>query len=228
MGICKVCGKQYKQSINEGYCSSNCVTLEKNRLIILDIPENISELGRSILELKNKGTSNKVIAKELNCSTSTVSYYCSSKTKDTVKKYREEFKEDQTNVFKLIKAVQEFKGRKKGSGRTFKNNDWNKKLRSAVSGFKNKQKLNYTYKDALEHLGGINTKCYLTGKEINIETDDFNLDHIIPKTQGGTNELSNMGITTPLANMSKTGMNVEEYIELCKEVLINFGYTISK
>ena len=89
-------------------------------------------------------------------------------------------------------------------------------------------RLEYSYHDALEHVGGMQTKCYLTGQEINIETDDFNLDHIIPLDKGGSNELSNMGITIPEANASKTNLTVEEYIDLCKKVLTNFGYTITK
>lgn len=84
----------------------------------------------------------------------------------------------------------------------------------------------YTYKDAIEHLGGLQTKCYLTGTPINLETDDYCLDHIIPTDKNGSNELSNMGITTPEANASKTNLNIEEYLSLCKKVLCNFGYTI--
>ena len=37
-----------------------------------------------------------------------------------------------------------------------------------------------------------------------------------------------MGITTPEANASKTDLTVEEYLELCKTVLQNFGYTVTK
>lgn len=111
--------------------------------------------------------------------------------------------------------------------------DWNKKFRTAVSRFKNvnmeqNELLEYSYHDALEHLGGMKTKCYLTGKEIDIETDDFNLDHIIPLDKGGSNELSNMGITIPEANASKTNLTVEEYLDLCKSVLENFVYTVTK
>lgn len=86
----------------------------------------------------------------------------------------------------------------------------------------------YTYKEAIEHLGGIETKCYLTGKEINLETDDYCLDHIIPVTKGGSNELNNMGITIPEANASKSDLSLSEYLDLCKTVLENFGYTITK
>jgi len=87
---------------------------------------------------------------------------------------------------------------------------------------------NYSYKEALAHLGGLQTKCYLTGTPINIETDNYCLDHIVPISKGGNNELSNMGITIPCANASKTDLILEEYLELCKKVLENFNYTVVK
>ena len=86
----------------------------------------------------------------------------------------------------------------------------------------------YSYKDALEKFGGLNTKCYLTGRNINIEVDDFALDHKLPVSKGGSNELNNMEIAIPEANASKTNLTIEEYIALCKEVLENFGYIITK
>ena len=68
----------------------------------------------------------------------------------------------------------------------------------------------YTYRDALEHLGGTNLICYLTGTPINILTDDYQLDHILPVSKGGTNELSNMAIATIEANQMKGGLTNEE------------------
>lgn len=68
----------------------------------------------------------------------------------------------------------------------------------------------YTYHDALKHLGGTSLKCYLTGTPINILTDDYQLDHILPVSKGGTNELSNMAIATIEANQMKGGLTNEE------------------
>ena len=86
----------------------------------------------------------------------------------------------------------------------------------------------YSYQDAIEYLGGTKVRCYLTGKEIDIEKDEFNLDHIIPVSKGGNNELENMAVVTPEANAAKTNLTVEEYLDLCKSVLENFGYTVTK
>lgn len=84
----------------------------------------------------------------------------------------------------------------------------------------------YTYKDALKYLGGTKVKCYLTGRPIDIEKDDYCLDHKIPVAKGGTNDLKNMGITCPEANASKSDLTLSDYLNLCKEVLLNFGYKV--
>ena len=86
--------------------------------------------------------------------------------------------------------------------------------------------MDYTYKKALKHLGGTKTTCYLTGRSIDIETDDYHLDHIIPVAKGGTNELSNMGITIPQANKMKCDLTTDELLSLCKEILIHHNYKV--
>jgi len=68
----------------------------------------------------------------------------------------------------------------------------------------------YTYQEVIKHLGGTQLKCYLTGTSINILKDDYQLDHILPISKGGTNELSNMGITCPEVNQMKRGLTNEE------------------
>lgn len=233
--ICKVCGKIYYTD-NE-YCSSNCKILENN-LTSIELQKPTTELGKQIVELRKEGKSISQISELLGCSKSTVSYYCSSTTKA---KHKEKVKRLLINFptkCKLIKHIDNFKCRTKGTGKTICL-DWNKKIRTAVSRFRRRTNTkgiykqgmveeSYTYKEAIEHLGGIKTKCYLTGKEINLETDDYCLDHIIPVTKGGSNELNNMGITIPEANASKSDLSLNEYLDLCKTVLENFGYTITK
>lgn len=89
-------------------------------------------------------------------------------------------------------------------------------------------KSTYTYKDVIKHFGGTTTKCYLTGQPIDILKDNYNLDHIVPVSKGGTNDLENMGIVIPDANHSKSDLTLDEYLLLCKKVLENFGYTVIK
>lgn len=92
----------------------------------------------------------------------------------------------------------------------------------------NCKKENYSYKVLLKHVGGFNTFCYLTGTPINIITDDFQLDHIIPVSKGGTNEISNCGITLPVVNRMKTDMTVPELLEMCEKILKHHNYKIEK
>lgn len=191
-----------------------------------------TELGSQILQLREQGLSYNEIVNKLKCSKSTVSYWCSDKTKETVKKKKEREKEERPGIFKLQKAIDFFKTREKNNTSQTMCLDWRKRIRNCTAHFSKRNEImiknNYTYKDVIEHLGGLQTKCYLTGVPINIETDKYSLDHIVPVNKGGTNELDNLGITIPEANSSKTNLTVEEYIDLCKKVLENFGYTINK
>jgi len=86
----------------------------------------------------------------------------------------------------------------------------------------------FTYKQALDHIGGTKVKCYLTGEEIDLLVDDYHIDHIFPVSKGGENTLENLAIVTPEVNRSKSDMTVEEYLSLCKTVLENFGYEVNK
>lgn len=87
----------------------------------------------------------------------------------------------------------------------------------------------YSYKDALTYFNLINKKtikCYLTGQLIDITKDDYALDHIKCVSKNGDNSLQNMGFCTAKANASKTDMNLIEYLDLCKQVLTNYGFEV--
>lgn len=73
---------------------------------------------------------------------------------------------------------------------------------------------NYTYKDVIEHFGGTTVKCELTGRTIDLLVDDYNIDHIIPVSRGGNNELDNMAFTIPQANTAKTILQMKNLL-LC-------------
>jgi 5-methylcytosine-specific restriction endonuclease McrA len=87
----------------------------------------------------------------------------------------------------------------------------------------------FGYKDVLnKYNNNTKVKCYLTGDEIDLTKDDYSLDHILPISRGGSCELDNLGITTHLANLAKTSMTEDEFVELCKKVLIHHGYNVTK
>lgn len=105
---------------------------------------------------------------------------------------------------------------------------------SGVSEFRNRNKekgneiIKYNYKEVLDYLKGTKVKCYLTGTPIDLEKDDYCFDHIIPVSKGGTNELSNLGVTIPSANYAKNNLSLEEFFDLCKLVLEYNGYQVIK
>ena len=85
-----------------------------------------------------------------------------------------------------------------------------------------------TVDDLLKKFGS-NPRCYLTGKDIDInKPSTYQFDHIVPVSKGGESTFENLGVTTPEANYAKGNLSVEEFIELCKDVLHNFGYKVIK
>lgn len=169
-------------------------------------------MKEQIIELNRQGKTNSEIAKELNCSKSNVSYHLNQKTRDAAKKHKLE-----SPTTKLI-------------GKT---NRFTSKLRMATSDFSRGSKrdkqstTSFGYKDVISK-NGENTVCYLTGRPINLFVDDFQFDHIIPASKGGSNELDNLGITCKAANMAKSDLSVDELLDLCKEIITYNGYTITK
>ena len=51
----------------------------------------------------------------------------------------------------------------------------------------------------------------------------YSFDHIVPVAKGGTNELHNLGLTTKDANMAKSDLTLEEFVDLCVKVAKHYG-----
>jgi 5-methylcytosine-specific restriction endonuclease McrA len=58
--------------------------------------------------------------------------------------------------------------------------------------------------------------CSLTGSKLG---RDAQLDHIFPKSKGGTDEISNLRWVSRAANLAKSDMLDHELIELCKSII---------
>ena len=74
-------------------------------------------------------------------------------------------------------------------------------------------------KQVLDKIGK-NPICYLTGRKINLKKPEtYQLDHIIPTSKGGTNDLSNLGICLKEANQAKGDLTIKQLRKLCAEIL---------
>ena len=169
-----------------------------------------TELGKNIVSLWMKGWKKSEIVKQLNCSYYSVNYYCTKGYKEKRQIKKREYRS--TWVGKLLTHWDGFKRSRQI------------KSQQKYSVIKDE----YEYKVLLNHLGGIQTNCYLTGEPINLETDAYQLDHIVPLSKGGTSEITNCGITIPVANQMKTDMTVSELLDMCEKILVHYNYTVTK
>lgn len=166
-------------------------------------------MKEKILKLRAEGRTYKEIQNELKCSKGLISYYCGKDQKEKTlirqRKHRSTIKGITTNKINFFRnKIREFK----------------------LNDKRNKSYNNDTYEDFYLKIIN-NPKCYLTGRDINLnESKSYNLDHIIPLSKGGNSNINNMGLACRDANMSKFDMTIDEYLSLCKEVLENFGYEV--
>jgi 5-methylcytosine-specific restriction endonuclease McrA len=169
-------------------------------------------MKEQILELRAQGKSYNEIKEIVGCSKGTISYHCG-----------EGQKEKNNNRKKVNRLEPE------GIVRQKVERFLNEKLKDFKRG-KSYLPTNSSivYKEAIALIKN-NPYCYLTGRKLNLEDrKSYSLDHIIPLSKGGSNELDNMGLTCRDANQSKWELSVEDYLTLCKEVLENNGYKVEK
>lgn len=92
-------------------------------------------------------------------------------------------------------------------------------LHNKLSRFLERPATKEDYQLFLEKFGKLPT-CYLTGEKINLNnTSSYHLDHVYPKSRGGSNSFENMQIATKQANLAKNDMTVEEFKELCRKII---------
>ena len=91
-----------------------------------------------------------------------------------------------------------------------------------------KESMTFNYKDVYAKYGD-HFPCALTGRPIDFnKPHTYEYDHILPTSRGGDNTLSNLQIVCPEVNRAKQNLTDEEFLDLCKEVVIHHGHKIYK
>lgn len=180
------------------------------------------QVKNQILDLRKQGLSYNKIQQIVGCSKSAISYHC-GKGQKKKKNYRQ-IKRRSNNC--LIQKVENFRNRKyKHIIESLENRNWKDILQIKIRGFSmnrktKKVKQQFSLQDLINKIGD-NPTCYLTGRSIDLSDGrSYHLDHIIPISKGGNNSLDNCNIACKEANQAKNNLSKDEFIKLCKEVVI--------
>lgn len=162
-----------------------------------------------ILKLRSESKSYNEIKNILGCSKGTIAYHCGDGQKDKVKTRTKNHRKTLIGILK----------RKKDNFSTIHRDKMGNGRRGMLE-FSSKE-----FKDKLVN----NPICYLTGRTIDLlQPKTYQCDHIIPVSKGGGCSFQNLGLTCRDANIAKGDMILEDFIQLCKEILIHQGFSVEK
>lgn len=183
-----------------------------------------------IVELRKAGLSYDDIAQKVGCSKSTVSYHLDPTQKSKIQTRTNSRRKRNPISRKIESFVSSYYTeliRLDKKTKSFEQIISSKRSKFMKRG-KRTESLPFTNEEVIQMITN-NPKCYLTGESIDIyDSRQYSFDHKIPVSRGGDNSLSNLGLCLYKANLSKSDMTLEEYLDLCQKVLINHGYEVNK
>ena len=186
----------------------------------------MSELSEKIFSLRNKGYSYNQISAELSCSKGTVSYHLGNGQKNkTAERQRKRLS---STSGKLDNKITRFSGpsiqpnydygsvndkRTPSRLRSDKVGDFQKDMAT-----KRRHAKSFGWSDVIGKFG-TDPVCYLTGDSLDYDKPrEYEFDHIVPRSSGGTNEIDNLGLATKNANRAKGKLSLVEFVDLCEKV----------
>jgi hypothetical protein len=186
------------------------------------IKVQIMKVKDKILELRALGYSYRKIQDEIKCSKGTIAYHCGEGQKE---KYKTRLRINRSKRHPLVSKIESFIYDRycKPIQKNNHIHTLNRNLKLRIESFSTINKeyagMAFTIKDFLDKVGD-NPKCALTGKPIDLmKPRTYQLDHIIPRSRGGENTLSNCQLVCKEVNLAKHTLNSEEFVQLCRDVI---------